>query len=725
MLALRPTFSESWYRVANLKAKLRASAQISRQFYRGERWYVVRDPAGNQFHRLSAPAYRFVGLLDGTRTVAEAWDLVGGHLADDAPTQDEVIQILSQLHAANLLESDVTPDAQVLLRRHKKMQTRQWQQRAMNLLFPRIPIWDCDRFLVRWMPVVRPFLSPLGVGLWLAMVISAGLYLTPRWSELVVAAQNAISPNNWIYLWGSFVLIKFVHELGHAFACRRFGGEVHEMGIMFLVFVPTPYVDASTAWAFPSRWARMFVGAGGMIIELFVASIFAFIWGNTKPDSLVNQLSYNIMLIASVSTLLFNANPLLRYDGYYMLSDWLEIPNLANKSREYLHGLFKRHLFRVKDRQPLPPWGQRVWLFLYAVAAGIYRVFIGVMIILLVSTKVPILGILMALAAVATWLVLPVIKVAKYLLLDAELHRKRTRAIAWTLGIVALVVALVGMIRFDANFDAVGVVEPGEKQAIRIETEGIVADVSAFDGQKVKAGDVILTLRNPILEAQVAQLEAQLRGLTAKRDLAIKDSQSHRLMFEEQMKAVQEQLNTLRERRDKLTVKAEMDGLLIAPRLRDLPGSYLKKGSQVAMVASLDRLVVYAMLDQNDAHMIYQRRLEQPDATTARVRLVSRKGDELTGDIDNRVPVIVNRLRSRALSYDGGGDVPTDPSDKEGLKLQMPMVEVPIGLDNAGRDFLPGQRAYVRFDIGKRPLIENWTRRFWQLLQRHSQSKWV
>src|SRR6201746_1516633 len=112
MIQIRPTFSESWYRVAPLKARLRASAQISRQFYRGDRWYVVRDPAGNQFHRLSAAAYRFVGLLDGSRSVAEAWDLVGGQLADEAPTQNEVIQILTQLHAANLLETNITPDAQ-------------------------------------------------------------------------------------------------------------------------------------------------------------------------------------------------------------------------------------------------------------------------------------------------------------------------------------------------------------------------------------------------------------------------------------------------------------------------------------------------------------------------------------------------------------------------------------------------------------------------------------
>src|SRR3984957_13384562 len=147
MLQLRPTFSESWYRVAELKPKLRAGAQVSRQYYRGDRWYVVRDPAGNQFHRLSDAAYRFVGLLNGRRTVVEAWDLVGGQLADDAPTQPEVIQILSQLFAANLLESDIAPDARVLLQRHKQQQQRKIQGRLMNVLFPRLPIWDPDAFL--------------------------------------------------------------------------------------------------------------------------------------------------------------------------------------------------------------------------------------------------------------------------------------------------------------------------------------------------------------------------------------------------------------------------------------------------------------------------------------------------------------------------------------------------------------------------------------------------
>src|SRR5213082_3149303 len=182
-LQLRPTFSESWYRVKNLRARLRSGAQISRQFYRGERWYVVRDPAGNQFHRLSDPAYRFVALLDGTRTVEEAWDLAGGQLEDDAPTQPEVIQILSHLYSANLIDADVTPDATVLLRRHKQLTKRKMQGRLMNVLFPRIPLWDPDRFLKRWLPVVRLLFSKVGALIWLAVVISAIVAVAPMWNE--------------------------------------------------------------------------------------------------------------------------------------------------------------------------------------------------------------------------------------------------------------------------------------------------------------------------------------------------------------------------------------------------------------------------------------------------------------------------------------------------------------------------------------------------------------
>ncbi|MGH7214558.1 MAG: site-2 protease family protein, partial [Tepidisphaeraceae bacterium] len=724
MLAVRPTFSESWYRVANLRAKLRASAQISRQFYRGERWYVVRDPAGNQFHRLSDPAYRFVALLDGTRTVEQAWDLAGGQLADDAPTQPEVIQILSQLYAANLIETNVTPDAGVLLRRHQNLMKRKFQSRLMSALFPRIPLWDPDRFLKRWMPLMRIMLSKFGAVLWLVLVIGALATILPRWDELKLAAQNAIAPRNWLYLWATFVIIKLIHELGHAFACRRFGGECHEMGIMFLVFIPTPYVDASSAWAFPNRWQRIFVGAAGMVFELFVAALAAFVWVTTKPGIPlwgvpVNELAYNTMLIASVSTLLFNANPLLRYDGYYMLSDFLEIPNLQQKSKEYTLGLIKRHVFRVKQFQPLPPAGQRVLLFVYGILSSIYRVFVGVMIILLVSTQVPVLGQLMAIGGVITWLVVPVVGIFKYLSLSPELHRKRGPATAYTVGFAAAVIGFLGLVPWWVHVDSEGYVEPLQRRVLHSPQGGFVTEVVARDGQELKKDDVILVCRDPELDAQLAQTRARVKSLEAQLNKSRVLDQAQRQIDEIQLAAVKEQLDEALRKHGELTLRAPIAGRLIAPDINTLPGQYLDRGKEVCTVATTDRLIVKAALEQRDAQLVS----DEPGAPVE-VRLIGAVGDEpLQGASVELLKAAQNKVAHSALTQQGGGVLQADPRDPSGQTVTVPPFELRVSLNNPGERYLPGQRAYVRVELEKQPLAKQWWRKLLQLLQTAQQQK--
>src|SRR5688572_8171775 len=175
----------------------------------------------------------------------------------------------------------------------------------MNIMFPRIPIWDPDRFLVRWLPLVRVMFSKFGAFVWLAVILAAcGVVAAKSQSSthnLTEAAKHAIDVQgntiNLLYLWAMFVFVKLIHELGHAFGCRRFGGECHEMGIMFLIFIPTPYVDASTAWSFPSKWARIFVGSAGMIVELFFAALCAFIWASIGDpnNNIIGQLAFNAM----------------------------------------------------------------------------------------------------------------------------------------------------------------------------------------------------------------------------------------------------------------------------------------------------------------------------------------------------------------------------------------------------------------------------------------------
>jgi len=737
MLQLRPTFSESWYRVAALKPKLRAGAQISRQFYRGDRWYVVRDPAGNQFHRLSDPAYRFVGLLNGKRSVEQAWDLVGGQLEDDAPTQPEVIQILSQLYSANLLETDITPDATVLLRRHKKMVERKLQGRLMNVLFPRWGFWDPDKFLKHWLPVMQTLFSWAGAVVWLLVVGLALSLVLPDWTRLKAATEHAFDlQGNWenlFWLYGVFVFVKVIHELGHAFACRRFGGECHELGVMLLVFMPCPYVDASTAWGFPSKWQRIFVGSAGMIVELFFASFCGIAWHFVDDAAypILSQLLYNALFIASVSTLIFNANPLLRYDGYYILSDALEIPNLRQKSTEYALGLIKRHIFRVKATQPLPPWGQRIWLFLYAVASSIYRVFIGIMIVVLVAFKVPILGVLMAIGGAVTWAVVPVYKVTKYLLLDPELHRKRTRAMLFSGAVAAALVLGFGVIKFPRHVEFNGVVLPanpvtdGRQISGMLTTRGAgrLVEILAQDHQYVEKGQLLVHLEDPELTCKAREDQAELNAALAR---ATRDAFTDLNAFQADQayaKAYREALERDEKQLAELDVRAPFAGVLIAPKIEQFQDNLIPRGTTLGQVAVLDKLEVRGNIEQTDYELLFNNKATT-EALKPEIRLVSNQARILKGGELTPLPAATDQLAHPAIGTPGGGTIQVDPRDPHGRRARQPELEVRIQLPNDTR-ITPGQRAYVRVTIDRTPYLYEWTRRFLQLISSHDTGKWL
>lgn len=738
MLQLRPTFSESWYRVQALKVRLRPSAQISRQYYRGERWYVVRDPAGNQYHRLSDPAYRFVALLDGQRTINEAWELVGGVMDDDAPTQPEVIQIISQLYSANLIEADVTPDSSTLLKRSKNLEQRRLQQRLMNVLFPRIPIWDPDRFLKRWAPAFQLVYSWPMAFVWIAVVASAVYFVGfQHWDRLWTDGKDAIDPSNWFYLWLVFVGTKFIHEMGHASSCRRFGGECHEMGLMFLVFVPTPYVDASSAWTFPNRWKRILVGAAGMVVELFVASVCAFVWANTREHTLTHQLAYNAMLIASVSTVLFNANPLLRYDGYYMLSDYLEIPNLQKRSQDYVFGVLRRKFFGVKLREPLPSPMTRFWLAFYSVLSGLYRIWIGVKIVLLVAFQVPVLGVLMALGGIATWGVVPVFKAVKYLALDADLHRKRGRAWAWSSLAAAIAVVLLGIVPFPLLVRLEGVVEPVEKRVVRNEAPGIVEKILAVDGQHVAKGDVLLVLRDPVVEHDLLQSKESLRAAEIKYKASLAGSKPSQAQADwQEVVAYQKQVDERQLRVDKLTVRAEIEGQVISPSLVDLPGKYIPRASELMTVAAMDRFLVRSVVTQDDAELI-------PIAgdkliKDTRVRLIGSATETLgiTGLVI--VNGADNTVKSPVWTTNAGGPLAIDTNDPKSGKTVTNQFELraylppgatlePMGANSTVGQvaIIPGQRAYMRLTLAHMSIGQQTWRSVLQLLQQKASSKWL
>jgi len=305
-------FSPSWYRVASLRPRMRSHVRIHRHSFRGEIWFVLQDEAAERTHRFSAAAHRVIGLMNGERTVQQIWESASTQLGDAAPTQEDVIRLLGQLHAADALLCDVPPDTMEMFRRFERHERMKWRRRLWTPLALRFPLVDPDRFLQRTQWLVAPLFGWFGALLWLAAVGSAAVLAVSRWTDLTSnIADRVLAPENLFALWLIYPVVKALHELGHAYATKRWGGEVHEIGIMLLVLTPVPYVDASSASGFKDKRQRMVVGAAGIAVELFLGALALFVWVSVEPG-IVRTVAYNVMLITGVSTLLFNGNPLLR-----------------------------------------------------------------------------------------------------------------------------------------------------------------------------------------------------------------------------------------------------------------------------------------------------------------------------------------------------------------------------------------------------------------------------
>ncbi|MFG0312668.1 MAG: PqqD family peptide modification chaperone, partial [Phycisphaerales bacterium] len=370
-MAERPTFSPFWHRVRAMKPRLRPHVQITRQFY-----------------RLNPIAHEFVGLFDGVRTVEEIWKIVLERHGDSAPTQGEAIQLISQLYNSNLLAADVAPETEQLLRRGRERAKKKAAQQAIGIMYFKIRVFNPDRYLSWIEPILRPVLNKWGFLAWLAFIVFCVAQILPEWDSLASGVDSVIAPANWGWLIVVFVVTKAIHETGHGAICKRYGGQVPEFGFMLLVLFPAPYVDASAAWALPSKWKRMAVGAGGMIFELFVAGVAALVWKSTADGSLIKQIAYNAMFTASVSTVIFNANPLMRFDGYFILADLLEVPNLMQRSMKMLQYLWKVHVYRLKNETPpTSASSEAAILIVYGVLAMAYRIFLFISITLAVMGR--------------------------------------------------------------------------------------------------------------------------------------------------------------------------------------------------------------------------------------------------------------------------------------------------------------------------------------------------
>jgi putative peptide zinc metalloprotease protein len=722
MAVERPTFHEAWYRVEGLRPQLLKNVRVHRQHFRGELSYVLEDASSNKFSNLSSEAYAFLGLLDGRRTVAEAWQLCNQQQGDSAPTQGEVIGLLGQLYCANLLYAEVAPDIESLFQRHRKRLKGQALGFASNLLFPRIPLLDPDAFLNRWVGLVGKFFTVYGLVAWLVL-LAAGLYFViEHLDQLVNSSSNVLAPGNLVLLYVTFTVVKAGHEFGHAFACKHFGrsdrdgGQVHVMGVMFLVFMPMPYVDASSAWAFRNKWHRALVGAAGLVFELAAASVAAIVWANTSIGPL-HSIAYNVIFVASVSTLIFNGNPLLRYDAYYILSDLIEIPNLAQQARSYLYFCVRKYCWRVRGVQdPSRTPSERRWFIFYGTASTVYRFYICFWILLYLSDRLPdelfFLVPIMGLSAIVGWVFVPAVKFVRYLAFHHELNRTRRRAVWTTMSALGVVIFVLGVLPMPDRCRIEGIVEPVRLAQVHAESDGFVERFLP-SGRTVTTGDSLVVAVNPDLQAERKSLLAELRSLQAERRLAEGEETAKAQIIDEKMGAVREKLSRVESQLASLELKPPFDGTWISPDIERIQGMYLKRGEKLGLVAALQDVRVRATAEQELAAPI------QGAYKQLEMRVKGRPDLFVRGTIEKISPAGLEELPYDSMSDKAGGSMPTKPQDGRGVKTAEKFFEIWIKPDPEGERLLfMGQRVIARVEMPARSLTAQWWRSLSQLLQR-------
>ncbi|MEW6302144.1 MAG: biotin/lipoyl-binding protein [Verrucomicrobiota bacterium] len=711
------TFSESWYRIANQRISLRHGVKVTRQNFRGERWYVLEDPFSNQFFRVRPPAYEFVARLSPERTVQEVWQECLERFPDEAPGQEAVIQLLSQLYHANLLQYDFATDSAQLFERYKKRRQRETTARLQQVMFMRIPLFDPDAFLVRTLPLVGKLISPIGAVLWSIVVLAAIKVGLDNFAALKDNTEAVLSPANIPLLYACMVIVKTLHEFGHAYFCRKFGGEVHTMGVMLLIFTPVPYMDATSSWSFRSRTQRILVGGAGMIVEIFIAAIAMFVWAKTGQGTL-HSIAYNIVFIASVSTIIFNINPLLRFDGYYMLSDALDIPNLHQRAGAHLRHLVEHYLFGVqKSFSPTTSRREKTWLTVFGISSNIYRVIVFAGILLFIADKFLLIGIVMAAVCAVSWVVVPLVKFVQYLAASPKLERTRPRAIGVTLAFVSVLLIFLQLVPFPNHFRAPGVVEARQWTQVVNDASGNVKTILAKPGSQVTQGEPLVELQNPELDLQLAAARANHAEVEARWRFAMQSDIASLKPMESRLQSALKRIKYLEDEKANLIVRARQSGIWVAPGIQDYRGRWLARGTPLGLLIDPSGFEFTATVRQDDADRLFAR-----EDTTAEVRLYGEVDTVVRLGKLRVIPGEQHTLPSAALGWGSGGEMAVAMDDPQGKRAAEPFFAVVAPIEG-GEDvaLLHGRTGKIRFNIGSEPLLPRWIRRFRQLLQKRYQ----
>ncbi|MEO0586511.1 MAG: hypothetical protein AAF078_02625, partial [Planctomycetota bacterium] len=523
--------------------------------------------------------------------------------------------------------------------------------RVMGILFLRVPFVNPDRFLDATMPLARWLFTMPGFVLWLLVTLAAGCVAIVRWEDLAAPALAIFEGEGLLTLWACLIGLKVLHEFGHAYACKAFGGHVPEMGAYFMLFTPLAYVDATDSWSFPKVRERSIVTLGGVYVESLVGGVALIVWAMTEPSAL-NSLAYQIALLATVTTALFNLNPLLRYDAYYLVSDLSGVPNLRARCQDAIGRVLKRVLYGVGGGEP---WDASPGLLGFGAAQLVYRVFIMTALMSILAITFGTAGLALAVGFIVMTLAKPVLNLVRYLSTSDELATRRKRAwwVTGTLAAGAVVLTLLVPVRWSTP--AYGVVLYEDGRAVAAPHDGtIVSDLPSV-GEELDAGATVVVLGNAALETELNVTRARLEHSRRQRLAAAGESLSETLQARPQealaAEAARVAADDVASLRVTLDEPATVTGLVGRRK-----GDFVRRGEPIVRVAS-GPLRVSFLIPATDAQGL---RLEPGDAV--KLHAPARQTTGIDGRVVDMVDLGLRQLTERELEYARQLRVYTDPA---------------------------------------------------------------
>ena len=672
-----------------LKPRLRPNLINSRHYYRGVVWYVLTSTSNPTTLRLDSSAFHLLSSFDGETTVDDVWQNALTVLGDDAPTQDETVSLLADLFEAALVEFQQASDVERLFENARSKQTKEALSRYLNPLFMRFSLLDPDRLTQKILPWTAWLFTPITLWLWIALMIVGATTAAVQIDGIKAEMSSGLfSPQSLIIFWCVFPVMKLIHEAAHALAVRRWGGEVHDCGIALLVLIPVPYVDASESARFANKYRRMAVAAAGILVESSLAALGLAVWVLVEPG-LVRDVAFNVFITGSVSSLLFNGNPLLKFDSYYVLSDFVEIPNLATRSTRFLVHLLKKYFLGVASHSPVVAKGEAVWFVVYGLAAFVYRISLTIAICLFVAGKYFFIGVLLAFWSLGMQVGRPLFKALKFLLSDPAVQGARGRAYAATAGGIVAIVAVLFAIPVTSATHARGVVWPIDDATLRAQADCLVIEVFAVNGASVSPGDELIRCDATFVEARVKDLESDLLAARA-RVFSTRD-RVERGLRQSEMETAARLLETARDELQGISLQANATGAFFAHDASNLVGRYFSEGEIVGYVLSEGNLSIRTMLDQERAALLEKGR------DNVSLRLADDPETAFESTIIRRVPAASAQLAAPALSVSGGGDLVTASDERGQERLDQPAFEVELALPVAMQSRLVGSPVEIRF----------------------------